>query len=123
MGKFFGFILLLIIGSFAYFAFRPMGDIELYHTDKIVGKVEKIYNKSNDIYIKLKDQEEVYFIKNGLKKGIFIQNIKKALNEQVVTIYYVKNDFDHFDPLDPYDAKRYIAKIRTIKQVIYNEIK
>jgi len=123
MSKFFGFIAILLVGSFAYFSFRPMGTISLENTDKIIGKVEKVYNKSNDIYIELKNRDEVYFIKNGLKKGIFMQNIQKALNGKVVTIYFVKNDLDHFDPLDPFDLKRYVAKLKTINEVIYNEIK
>jgi len=123
MGKFFGFIAILLIGAFAYFSLKPMGTIAFQNTDKIIGRVEKVYSKSNDIYIKIKDKKEVYFIKNGLKKGIFIQNIQKTLTGKVVTIYFVKNDFDHFDPLDPFDLERYVAKIKTINQVIYNEIK
>ena len=121
MSKFFGFLAIVLIGGFAYFSFRPMGVIHLENTEKIIGKVTKITQKSDDIFINLKNRDEVYFIKDGLKKGIFMQRIKK-LEGKIVTIYYVKNDLDHFDPLDPFDTKKYIAKMKSISEVVYNEI-
>jgi len=123
MGKFFGFLLVLLIGGFAYFSLRPTGNIGINDVDKIVGKVDKIYQKSNDIYIKMKSRDETYFIKNAIKNGIFLQRIKRSLEGKIITIYYVKNNFDHFDPLDPFDANRYVAKVKSINEVVYNEMK
>ena len=121
MGKFFGFLAIVLISVFAYFSLRPMGAIHFENTEKIIGKVTKITQKSDDIFINLKNGNGVYFIKDGLKKGIFMQRIKK-FEGKIVTIYYVKNDLDHFDPLDPFDTKKYIAKMKSINGIIYNEI-
>ena len=130
MGKFFGFLLVLILGSFAYFSLRPIKTVELLDTLRVSGKVSEIYQKSNDIFIKLKDVKDVenngeivYFIKNGIAKGIPLDRMKKSLDGGIVTIYYTKNNLDFFDPLDPFDKERYIAKIRSINEVVYNEIK
>jgi hypothetical protein len=123
MGKFFGFLLVVLIGSFAYFSLRPTDNIGIDDVDKIVGKVDKIYQKSNDIYIKMKSRDETYFIKDAIKHGIFLQRIKKGLEGKIITIYYLKNDFDHFDPLDPFDTNRYVAKVKSINEVVYNEMK
>jgi len=133
MGKFFGFLLVLILGSFAYFSLRPIKTVELLDTLRVSGKVSEIYQKSNDIFIKLKDvkntndtinnDEIVYFIKDGITKGVPLERMKKILKEKIITIYYTKNNLDFFDPLDPFDKERYIAKIRSINEVVYNEIK
>lgn len=123
MGKFFGFMAILLLGSFAYFALRPIGEISIGDVDKILGTIETISQKSNDIIIHLENRDEIYTIHNGVKKGIILRRMKKSLEGKIITMYYLKNDFKHFDPLDINNNDRYVAKIRSINEVVYNEIK
>ncbi len=121
MGKFFGFLFVIVLGAFTYLVLRPLPLIHFEDTDRVVGKVEKITQQNKDVVVKLEDNNEVFTIKDGFKNGISMNKIKH-LEGEVATIYFLKKDFKFWDPLDPSSTIKHVAKLKTLKGVAYNEI-
>ncbi len=111
----------LLIFSLAFVALvvRPLPDPIIANCEPVTGTVVEIYGGGlNDAALKLKDDPVVYFINRGLEHGLTVEDLQNQLNQQAVTIYYLK----HWTPLDRNGSLRYITRLEFKDEVMYNEI-
>lgn len=114
--------LALLITSvvFTALALRPIRDVSLEDTDSITGSVRAVLADSStgDMVIYLHENNVMYSINRGHFSGLDAHQIRKALLNKPVAIYYVR----HWTPLDPLSQHRHVARIALNNRVVYDEI-
>lgn len=99
---------------------RPVPTASPYNTLRAFGTVENVYKAGADgLALKLRDDDRVYYIEQGLKRGLTATTLQEELPGQPVEIYYVK----YWSPLDPLSKLKYIAKVDVNRITLYSSIK
>ncbi len=99
-------------------ALRPVRSC-FENCQKTEGRVSNILEgPSNDIVFKLSNDPSTYYINRGLEQGLTIANLKQALLNKNIRLYFVK----HWTPLDPTGRVKHIAKLQTSEQTIFSEL-
>ena len=106
------FVLLIVILALI---FRPVPYPSPENTIKANGTIEEVSMAGNDdLIIKLRGDDRLYFIDEGLKSGQSLSSIQGELSGKAVEIYYVR----YWTPLDPMSRLKHISKV-DIKQTTF----
>lgn len=104
-------ITLLSIGAFFLIAvvlvLRPVPTLTDNNTIIEEGMVSEIFQSGSDIVFRLEDNDQSFYINNGLKDGLEINVLKKNLIGKNIIIEYPK----YWTPLDWNDKIKHISKI------------
>lgn len=110
------FVLLLV--SLALI-FRPVPDPSPENTIKTNGTIEEVAMAGNDdLVIKLRGDDRLYFIDEGLKDGRSLTTLQGELSGKAVEIYYVK----YWTPLDPLSRFKHISKVDINQTTLYRVV-
>ncbi|MBA4055022.1 MAG: hypothetical protein C0490_09945, partial [Marivirga sp.] len=78
--------------------FRPVPNASPENTLKTYGTIEEVYEAGeNGVVFKLKGDDRLYYIDQGLKNGLTLTTLQEELPGKPVEIYYVK----YWTPIDP----------------------
>ena len=106
------FVLLTLLAL----VFRPVPLPSPENTIKTNGTIEEVSIAGNDdLVIKLRGDDRLYFIDEGLKDGRSLNTLKEALNGKAVEIHYVK----YWTPLDPLSKLKHISKVDVNQTTLY----
>lgn len=84
-----------------------------------VGIVSEVFEGGTlDVVIRLKDNDERFYINRGLERGLDLVTIKSDLIGHEVTLKYP----DHWTPLDPFNRTHHLSKVVLGDKVIFTEI-
>ena len=107
------FVLLIVILALV---FRPVPHPSPENTIKANGTIEEVSMAGNDdLIIKLRGDDRLYFIDEGLKHGRSLSSIQGELSGKAVEIYYVK----YWTPLDPLSRLKHISKVDLNQTTLY----
>jgi hypothetical protein len=107
------FFLLLIVLALV---FRPVPNPSPENTIKANGTIEEVSMAGNDdLIIKLRGDDRLYFIDEGLKHGRTLTAIQGELSGKAVEIYYVK----YWTPLDPLSRLKHTSKVDINQTTLY----
>jgi len=96
--------------------FRPVPYPSAENTIKANGTIEEVSMAgSDDLIIKLKGDDRLYYIDEGLKHGRSLSSIQGELSGKAVEIYYVK----YWTPLDPLSRLKHISKVDINQTTLY----
>lgn len=99
---------------------KPVPSASSENTLRTFGTIENVYKAGTDgVAFKLKGDDRLYYIEQGLKKGLTATTLQEQLPGQSVEIYYVK----YWSPLDPLSKLKYIAKVDVNRTTLYSAIK
>lgn len=70
---------------------------------------------NDDLIIKLRGDDRLYFIDEGLKHGRSLSSIQGELSGKAVEIYYVK----YWTPLDPLSRLKHTSKVDINQTTLY----
>lgn len=99
--------------------FRPVPKATSTNSKTISGIVSNIQEVgTNDIQIRLEDNQQLYYINRGLESGLSLEQLQQELVGQVVSIEFP----EYWTPLDPNNSMRHISKLYTEQQVIFSEL-
>jgi hypothetical protein len=99
------FVLLIVVLALV---FRPVPNASPDNTIKTNGTIEEVSMAGNDdLIIKLRGDDRLYFIEEGLKHGRSLSSIQGELSGKAVEIYYVR----YWTPLDPLSRLKHISKV------------
>jgi hypothetical protein len=111
------FIMLLIILAIV---FRPVPNPSPENTIKANGTIEEVSMAGNDdLIIKLRGDDRLYYIDEGLKHGRSLSAIQGELSGKTVEIHYVK----YWTPLDPLSRLKHTSKVDFNQTTLYPAIK
>jgi hypothetical protein len=111
------FIMLLIVLALV---FRPVPNPSPENTIKANGTIEEVSMAGNDdLIIKLRGDDRLYYIDEGLKHGRSLSSIQGELSGKTVEIHYVK----YWTPLDPLSRLKRTSKVDFNQTTLYPEIK
>ena len=107
------FVLLLVILALV---FRPVPHPSPENTIKANGTIEEVSMAGDDdLIIKLRGDDRLYFIDEGLKEGRSLSSIQGELSGKAVEIYYVR----YWTPLDPLSRLKHISKVDINQTTLY----
>jgi hypothetical protein len=107
------FVLLIVILALV---FRPVPHPSPENTIRANGTIEEVSMAGNDdLIIKLRGDDRLYFIEEGLKHGRSLSSIQVELSGKAVEIYYVK----YWTPLDPMSRLKHISKVDINQTTLY----
>lgn len=110
------FVLLITLAL----VFRPIPNASPENTLKTYGTIEEVFEAGDHgVLFKLKGDDRLYYIDQGLKNGLTLTALQQDLPGQDVEIYYVK----HWTPIDPLSKLKRIAKVDVNRTTLYSEIK
>lgn len=110
------FVLLITLAL----VFRPIPNASPENTLKTYGTIEEVFEAGdNGVLFKLKGDDRLYYIDQGLKNGLILTALQQDLPGQDVEIYYVK----YWTPIDPLSKLKHIAKVDVNRTTLYSEIK
>lgn len=99
--------------------FRPVPNPSPENTIKTNGTIEEVSMAGHDdLIIKLRGDDRLYFIDEGLKDGRSISMLKEELSGQPVEIHYVK----YWTPLDPLSRLKHISKVDVNQTTLYSTV-
>ncbi len=111
------FIMLLVVLALV---FRPVPNPSPENTIKANGTIEEVSMAGNDdLIIKLRGDDRLYYIDEGLKHGRSLSSIQDELSGKTVEIHYVK----YWTPLDPLSRLKHISKVDFNQTTLYPVIK
>ena len=100
--------------------FRPVPAASPENTLKSHGTVETVFETGeNDLVFKLKGDDRIYYLNQGLENGLTLAELREDLSGQAIEIYYVK----YWTPIDPLSKLKHIAKVDVNRTTLYSEIK
>lgn len=100
--------------------FRPVPYASPENTLKTFGTIEDVFKAGDDgVVFTLEGDDRLYFIDNGLKKGLQFTSLQKQLPGKSVDIYYVK----YWTPIDPLSKLKHISKVNMNSTTLYSAIK
>lgn len=100
--------------------FRPVPSPSPENTIKANGTIEQVSMAGNDdLIIKLRDDDRLYYIDEGLKHGRSFSAIQGELSGKTVEIHYVK----YWTPLDPLSKLKHTSKVDFNQTTLYPVIK
>ena len=107
------FVLLIVVLALV---FRPVPHASPENTIKANGTIEEVSMAGNDdLIIKLRGDDRLYFIDEGLKHGRSLSSIQGELSGKAVEIYYVK----YWTPLDPLSRLKHTSKVDINQTTLY----
>lgn len=107
------FVLLVVILALV---FRPVPHPSPENTIKANGTIEEVSMAGDDdLIIKLRGDDRLYFIDEGLKPGRSLSSIQGELSGKAVEIYYVR----YWTPLDPLSRLKHISKVDINQTTLY----
>ena len=107
------FFLLL---AFLAFIFRPVPSPSLGNTIKTNGTIEEVSIAADaDLIIKLRGDDRLYYIDEGLKDGRSLSALQGELSGKSVEIHYVR----FWTPLDPLSKLKHISKVDVNEMTLY----
>lgn len=113
-------IIIVVFLAFVLLVFTPVPIVAEHDAIVEYVIVEKIYgNKTQDIYIRLKDNYCRFYINRGLDAGFELSDLKEKLLGQEVEIKYPK----YWTPLDWNNQTKHISKLSVEQTVVYNELR
>jgi len=90
------------------------------NTVTVNGKVEKIYEASeDDVVFILENDERIYYINRGLEKGLNLLELRNKHLGKTLTLTYI----DHSHLFKPFVDNRHLAEVKTDISIIYSEMK
>jgi hypothetical protein len=96
--------------------FRPVPNPSPENTIKTNGTIEEVSMAGDDdIIIKLRGDDRLYFIDEGLKDGRSLSTLQGELSGKSVEIQYVK----FWTPLDPLSKLKHISKVNVDQTRLY----
>ena len=111
------FFLLL---TFLALIFRPVPNASPENTIKTNGTIEEVsIARDADLVIKLRGDDRLYYIDEGLKDGRSLTTLQGELSGKSVEIHYVK----FWTPLDPLSKLKHISKVNVDQTRLYPTIK
>ena len=107
------FFLLL---TFLALIFRPVPNPSPENTIKTNGTIEEVsIARDADLVIKLRGDDRLYYIDEGLKDGRSLTTLQGELSGKSVEIHYVK----FWTPLDPLSKLKHISKVNVDQTRLY----
>ena len=107
------FFLLL---AFLALIFRPVPSPSPDNTIKTKGTIEEVSMAGDaDLIIKLRGDDRLYFIDEGLKDGRSLSTLQGELSGKAVEIHYVK----FWTPLDPLSKLKHISLVNVDQTRLY----
>jgi hypothetical protein len=76
-------------------------------------------DENGDIVIRLKNDNNYYYINRGIDQGISLSELENKLTNKPVELLAIK----YWTPLAPRSGPKHIARITAEGGVVYNEIK
>lgn len=111
------FFLLL---TFLALIFRPVPSPSPENTLKANGTIEEVSIAGNaDLIIKLRGDDRLYYIDDGLKDGRSLSTLRGQLSGKAAEIHYVK----YWTPLDPLSKLKHISKVDVNETTLYPVVK
>lgn len=111
------FFLLL---TFLALIFRPVPNPSPENTIKTNGTIEEVSIAGDaDLIIKLRGDDRIYYIDEGLKDGRSLSTLQGELSGKSVEIHYVK----FWTPLDPLSKLKHISKVNLDQTRLYPAVK
>jgi hypothetical protein len=109
------FALLIIVLALV---FRPIPRPSPENTVKANGTIEEVSMAGDDdLIIRLRGDDRLYFIDEGLTNGRSLSSIQGELSGKTVEIYYVK----YWTPLDPMSRLKHTSKVDLMQTTLYSE--
>ena len=106
------FLLLAVLAL----TFRPVPNPSPGNTLKTNGTIEELsISSDDDLIIKLRGDDRLYYIDEGLKDGRSLSTLRGELSGKSVEIYYVK----YWTPLDPLSKLKHISKVDVNETTLY----
>lgn len=100
--------------------FRPVPNASPENTLKAYGTIQEVYEAGeNGVVFKLRGDDRLYYIDQGLKKGLTVTTLQAELPGKPVEIYYVK----YWTPIDPLSKRKHIAKVDVNSTTLYSATK
>jgi len=108
------FVLLITLAL----VFRPVPIASPENTLITYGTIEEVYEAGeNGFVFRLKGDDRLYYIDQGLRNGLTFTALQAELPGQPVEIHYVK----YWTPIDPLSKLKHIAKVDVNSTTIYAE--
>jgi hypothetical protein len=114
------FLMIAVIFILATQIFKPVPIVtesECLIQSGIVTAIDE--GGTNDVVIRLKDNDEMFYINRGLEQGLDLGILKSTLIGNEVILKYPK----HWTPLDPYNKTHHVSKVEHGEHVIFDELK
>lgn len=100
--------------------FRPVPYASAENTMKTFGTIEDVFKAGEDgLVFTLEGDDRLYYIDNGLKRGLQFASLQEELPGKAVDIYYVK----YWTPIDPLSKVKHISKVDINSTTLYSAIK
>lgn len=109
------FIIVLLAVIFRPIPVNRDNSIEFNTTVQKVGE-----GAEKNVILKLEKGRGTYFIRQGVDKGLNIENLRKELVNKEVTVFYLKPSF--MSGFSPVSNTRYITELRVGDKIIYSEL-
>jgi len=117
MKKLLLFTLFIGLISFLSLSLRTVPSPTPENCSSVEGIVEEVYSPCcQDIFLKLKNSENLFYINRGLEMGIKLDQMKNDLLDQTVHLLQI----DHWTPLDPGAHTNSLAQIQLDGQVYFS---
>ena len=102
--------------AFLALIFRPVPNPSPENTIKANGTIEEVsIAGDDDLIIKLRGDDRLYYIDEGLKDGRSLSALQGELSGKSVEIHYVK----FWTPLDPLSKLKHISKVDVNETTLY----
>lgn len=110
---------LALFFGMAFFTFKPVpipdeGDCLI--AKGVVAQIQE--SGTNDISIRLKGNDRIFYINRGLEREIDLKELRAALIDKEILIKYPS----YWTPLDPGDKIRHISKVELSGHTIFTEL-
>ena len=97
--------------------FRPAPNASPENTIRAFGTIEAVLKAGNDdVIIKLRGDDRLYYINEGLKDGRTFDALQIELSGKAVEIYYVK----YWTPIDPLSKFKHTAKVDINQSTLFH---
>ncbi|SDJ99016.1 hypothetical protein SAMN05421823_101597 [Catalinimonas alkaloidigena] len=108
------FLLVLTLGM----ALRPVPHVPEAHCRVVEGRVRDVRTAGeHDVVLALEGTAQCFYINRGLETGLTLEEWQTRLLNREVEIKYPS----YWTPLDPTNALRHVAQLRTADEVIFSE--
>ena len=110
----------LLIIALLYLVFRPIS-VSRDNSIVILSTVDKVKKGSEDnIIFFFFFAGGIFYISNGLQKGLDPDTLQKELQNREVSVLYLKSNF--FSGFSPVKGSKYITELKLGDKVIYSEL-
>ena len=111
--------LFLFLFILAALIFRPVPIVPENECLSQTGIVTSVFEGgTNDVNIRLEDNDHMFYINRGLKNGLEMSQVKSDLIGYEVTLKYPK----HWTPLDPFSKTHHVSVVKKGDQIIFTEL-